>query len=38
MLETNRFPASFGFLDKEDLSSSLYALLLKSGLSQQGGA
>ncbi|MPN46049.1 HTH-type transcriptional repressor PhnF [bioreactor metagenome] len=31
MLETNRFPASFGFLDKEDLSASLYALLLKKG-------
>ena len=32
MLEVNRFPASYGFLEKADLQGSLYGLLQKHGM------
>lgn len=35
MLETNRFSAAFSFLDKEDLTKSLYDILLRNGVEPQ---
>ncbi len=32
MLETNRFPSSFSYLAQEDMSQSLYAILLRKGI------
>ena len=38
MLETNRFPSSYSFLMEEELSGSLYALLLdRKQLSKKNG-
>lgn len=31
MLETNRFPAAFSYLAQEDLTQSLYDILLRNG-------
>ncbi len=35
MLETNRFSSAFSYLDKEDLTQSLYDLLLRNGTEPQ---